>query len=169
MTITACYIFLALILAPVLITAGFDPMATHLFIMYCGMLSYITPPVAIAAFAAAGIAGTNPMKTGYSAMSIGLVLFLLPFAFIIDPQLILRGSSIIWSMEAIFSAGFGIWLFSSGLNRYMNGVGTLPWKIMPLPIIAGLLLLTPIWQFDLIGLVLGGMTFYLGRMMKGGK
>jgi TRAP transporter 4TM/12TM fusion protein len=169
MTVTACYIFLALVLAPVLIKAGCEPMATHLFILYCGMLSYITPPVAIAAFAAAGIAGSNPMKTGYTAMSIGLALFILPFAFIADPALILREASIIWSTQAIISAGIGIWLFGCGTSRYMNGVGTLPWRIIPLPIIAGLLLLTPIWQCDIAGLVLGGMTFYLGRIMKGGR
>jgi len=65
MTITACYVFLALILAPALVKGGLYPLAVHLFIMYWGMASYITPPVALSAFAGAGLAGSDPMKTGF--------------------------------------------------------------------------------------------------------
>ncbi|MBA7615256.1 hypothetical protein ES703_22534 [subsurface metagenome] len=81
MTVTACYIFLAIILAPGLIGVGLNPLAVHLFIMYCGMISYITPPVAIGAFAAAGLAGSAPMKTGFQAMRLGIVIYFIPFFF----------------------------------------------------------------------------------------
>ncbi|MGP1677747.1 MAG: TRAP transporter permease, partial [Burkholderiales bacterium] len=64
MTITACYIFLAIVLAPPLVAAGFDPVAVHLFMLYWGMVSFITPPVALAAFVAAGIAHARPMDVG---------------------------------------------------------------------------------------------------------
>src|SRR5690606_20233516 len=73
MTVTACYIFLAVILAPALIRAGLDPLAVHLFIMYWGMISFITPPVAIGAFVAAGLAKAPPMQTGFEAMRLGAV------------------------------------------------------------------------------------------------
>ena len=68
MTITACYVFLALILAPALVNSGLNPLAVHLYIMYWGMASYITPPVALSAFVAAGLAGADPMRTGFKAM-----------------------------------------------------------------------------------------------------
>jgi len=67
MTITACYIFLVIVLAPPLIAAGFHPTAVHLFMLYFGMVSFITPPVAIGAFAAAGLAGTSPMRVAFEA------------------------------------------------------------------------------------------------------
>src|SRR3546814_3461331 len=71
MTVTAAYVFLAIVLAPSLITAGLDPMAVHMFILYWGMLSFITPPVALGAFAAAAISGSDPMRAGFTAMRIG--------------------------------------------------------------------------------------------------
>ena len=75
MTVTAAYIFLAIVLAPALVRGGLDPMAVHLFILYWGMVSYITPPVALGAFAAATIAQANPMRTGFEAMRLGSVIY----------------------------------------------------------------------------------------------
>ena len=72
MTVSACYIFLAVVLGPALIDSGLDPVASHLFILYWGMLSYITPPVALAAVAAATIANASAMKTGFLAMRLGI-------------------------------------------------------------------------------------------------
>ena len=91
MTVTAAYIFLAIILAPALITGGLDPLAVHLFILYWGMLSFITPPVALGAFAAASIAGAKPMATGVRAMGLGASTYFIPFFFVLEPALILAG------------------------------------------------------------------------------
>src|SRR3546814_5754003 len=91
MTVTACYIFLAVILAPALIKAGLDPMGVHLFLMYWGMISFITPPVAIGAFVAAGLAKSSPMRTGVEAMRLGVVIYIIPFFFVFNPALLLRG------------------------------------------------------------------------------
>ena len=93
MTVTAAYIFLAIVLAPALIQSGLDPMAVHLFILYWGMLSFITPPVALGAFAAASVAGSKPIATGLAAMKLGGVIYLLPFLFVLQPPLILNGSA----------------------------------------------------------------------------
>ncbi|MCP3969965.1 MAG: TRAP transporter fused permease subunit, partial [Rhodobacteraceae bacterium] len=82
MTVTAAYIFLAISLAPALIKGGLDPMAVHLFILYWGMLSYITPPVALGAFAAATIAKARPMLTGLHAMRLGSIIYFIPFFFV---------------------------------------------------------------------------------------
>ncbi len=91
MTITACYIFLAIVLAPPLVAAGFDPVAVHLFMMYWGMVSFITPPVALASFVAAGISGAAPIKVGLQSMRLGSTMYFVPFFFVLNPALILRG------------------------------------------------------------------------------
>ncbi len=91
MTVTAAYIFLAIALAPALIKGGLDPMAVHMFIFYWGMLSYITPPVALGAFAAATVAGARPMRTGLEAMKLGTIIYFIPFFFALDPALIMKG------------------------------------------------------------------------------
>ena len=85
MTSTAAYIFLAILFAPALVEVGLNPMAVHMFIFYWGMLSFITPPVALGAFAAASIAKTSPMQTGFEAMRFGSVIYFIPFFFAFQP------------------------------------------------------------------------------------
>ena len=91
LTTTACYIFLAILVAPALEKLGLNKMAVHMFIFYWGMLSAITPPVAIASFAAAGIAGAPPMRTGWESMWVGSIIYFLPFFFVLNPALVLQG------------------------------------------------------------------------------
>ena len=91
LTTTACYIFLAILVAPALEKLGLNKMAVHMFIFYWGMLSSITPPVAIASFAAAGIAGSPAMKTGWESMWVGSIIYFIPFFFVLNPALVLQG------------------------------------------------------------------------------
>ena len=93
LTTTACYIFLAILVAPALEKLGLNRMAVHMFIFYWGMLSSITPPVAIASFAAAGIAGSPAMKTGWESMWVGSIIYFIPFFFVLNPALVLQGSN----------------------------------------------------------------------------
>ena len=90
MTVTAAYIFLAIALAPALIEGGLNPIAVHLFILYWGMLSFITPPVALGAFAAASISGSKSVETDLSAM-VGRCDLLYSFFFVLEPSLVLQG------------------------------------------------------------------------------
>jgi TRAP-type uncharacterized transport system fused permease subunit len=122
MTATACYIFLAVMLAPALIQVGLDPLAVHLYIFYWGMLSFITPPVALGAFAAASVAKTPPMKTGFEAMRIGSIIYFIPFFFVFDPALIMHGT---WDNILISTALaiFGVWMFAGGMQGYIVGIG----------------------------------------------
>ncbi len=92
MPTTAVYIILATLAAPALVKLGISPMAAHLFVFYFGCLSHITPPVALAAYAGASLAGAPPMKTGFAAWRIGLVGFIVPFMFVYGPALILEDS-----------------------------------------------------------------------------
>ena len=122
MTVTACYIFLAVILAPPLVKAGLDPLAVHLFIMYWGMVSFITPPVALATFAAASIARAAPFKVGFEAMRLGTVIYFVPFLFVLEPALILKGPLDVVILT-IASAFAGVFFIASGLQGYVIGGG----------------------------------------------
>ncbi len=124
MTITACYIFLAIVLAPPLVAAGFDPVAVHLFMMYWGMVSFITPPVAIASFVAAGIARAAPMAVGLQSVRLGSAMYFVPFFFVLNPALILRGSTLD-IVIVVGTAVLGIMLIASALEGYLLGVGAL--------------------------------------------
>jgi len=127
MTVTAAYIFLAIVLAPALVQSGLNPMSVHLFILYWGMLSFITPPVALGAFAAASVAGASAMKTGFRAMSLGSVIYFIPFFFVLDPALILAGSA--WEIvSATVAALLGVMLIAGALQGYLIGFGMLERK-----------------------------------------
>ncbi|MDP6413839.1 MAG: TRAP transporter fused permease subunit [Gammaproteobacteria bacterium] len=124
MTVTAAYVFLAIVLAPALIQGGLDPMSVHLFILYWGMLSFITPPVALGAFAAASIAGSSALATGFKAMRLGSIIYFIPFFFVLEPALIMSGS---WC-EILFATtkvGVGIVLIAGTLQSYLLRVGLL--------------------------------------------
>ena len=122
MTVTACYIFLAIVLAPALVQAGMNPLAVHLFIMYWGMVSFITPPVALGAFAAATIAGTGPIKAGIAAMRLGSVIYFVPFFFVMNPALIGQGST--GEVLLVLATAFpGVWLIASATQGYLAFFG----------------------------------------------
>lgn len=124
MTVTAAYIFLAIVLAPALVDAGLDPLASHMFIMYWGMLSFITPPVALAAFAAASVAQVPAMQAGLQAMRLGTIIYFIPFFFVFNPALLLQGSAPEIAIVLI-TALIGISLVSGALQGYMIGIGSL--------------------------------------------
>ena len=124
MTVTAAYIFLAILLAPALISTGMNPIAVHMFIFYWGMLSFITPPVALGAFAAASVAKSPPMATGLEAMRLGSVIYFIPFFFVLDPALVLVGQPA-QVIPALALAIIGIFIFSGAMQGYLYGVGNL--------------------------------------------
>jgi TRAP transporter 4TM/12TM fusion protein len=124
MTVTAAYIFLAIVLAPALVQGGLDPMSVHLFILYWGMLSFITPPVALGAFAAASIAGASALNTGFKAMQLGSVIYFIPFFFVLEPALIMQGSVLDIVLTTLVAA-MGITLIAGGLQAYLPVIGFL--------------------------------------------
>ena len=80
-------------------------MASHMFVLYFGMMSMITPPVALAAFAAASLAGTDPMKTGWTAVRFGWIAYIIPFLFVRAPSLLLEGSAAVGADRVVHRAG----------------------------------------------------------------
>ena len=125
LTVTACYIFLAIVLAPPLVKAGLDPLAIHMFVLYWGMVSFITPPVALAAFAAAPIAKTSQMRIGIQAMRLGTAIYVIPFCFALNPALLLRGDPLIVVASIVF-AFIGIGLAAAALQGYVLRLGQIP-------------------------------------------
>lgn len=125
MTITACYIFLAIVLAPPLIASGFNPLAVHLFMMYWGMVSFITPPVSLASFVAAGVAGARPVEVGFQSMRLGSAMYFVPFFFVLNPALILQGE-VADVIVVVVTAIVGIALIASALEGYMLKIGSMP-------------------------------------------
>ena len=142
MTVSACYIFLAIVLAPAIIEGGISPLAAHLYVLYWGVLSFITPPVAIAAITASSISNTSALKTGFLSMRLGSILFFLPILFVFDPSMLMQGTTI----NIIFSVSmaiFAIIIISAGFEGYMYIFGRLNKIYRILCFSSGLLILMP--------------------------
>ncbi len=152
------YLLLATLIAPSLIEVGISAMAAHLFILYFGMMSMITPPVAIAAFAAATLSGANAMKTGFEAMRFGWFAYLVPFIFVASPELLMEGDAVS-ILLTVLAACIGVWLVSIAIIGFlvqeMNAV------VRILFLITGLAFLIPEKAIgmgvpnDIVGIVLG--------------
>ena len=123
MTTTSVYVIVAILCVPALTKLGADLISAHFFVLYFGMLSNITPPVALAAYAGASIAGANPWRTGIEAFRIGLPAFLLPYAFVYVPQLLLRGSalSVIAAIVGSLAVAVGLAKIASVLGVALRG------------------------------------------------
>jgi TRAP transporter 4TM/12TM fusion protein len=122
MSAITVYVFLAIMLAPALVSAGLNEIAVHFFILYWGVLSYITPPVCVAVYPAAAIAGARPMRTGWAAARLGSVKYFVPIFFVLNPALILQGSA----SEVIYSvsmATIGVFFIASSFEGYLLGFG----------------------------------------------
>src|SRR5467141_848028 len=150
LTTTACYIFLAILVAPALEKLGLNRMAVHMFIFYWGMLSSITPPVAIASFAAAGIAGSPAMKTGWESMWVGSIIYFIPFFFVLNPALVLQGDSPYFAALGLMAlAAFGTLFICGGIQGYqafvgdLRSTGPLEWPLRVLLVIGGFVVATP--------------------------
>lgn len=163
MTVTACYVFLAVVLVPALVKIGFDPMASHLFVMFCGNLSYITPPVALGAIAASAISNTNPMATAFSAVKLGILLFILPFIFVINPAMILRGS-FVEIIQAMVTSIIGSILMAGALEGWIFRLGRLAIVHRVILFLCGLLVVYPEGSTDIVGLILAALILALIRL-----
>jgi TRAP-type uncharacterized transport system fused permease subunit len=121
------YVLLAVLVAPSLVELGFPPLAAHMFILYLGMMSMVTPPVAIGAFFAASLAGAEPMRTGFTAMRFGWTAYIVPFLFLFSPSLLLQGGDLVTTVIAVATAIAGVWIVSAGMIGYL----TRPLALLP--------------------------------------
>ena len=166
MPTTPAYIIMTSLLVPAIIKLGIIPPAAHMFAFYFAVLSAITPPVALAVFAAAGIAKADLWASGWAAVKIGAAGFIVPFMLIYEPALLMIGS---WPhiIGAFLTASSGILLFAGGLHGYFL-TATSVWQRVML-IVAGLLLIDPGWVTDIMGAVLAAIVIgaqYMARPRK---
>lgn len=157
MSISA-YIFLAVTLAPAIIALGeLNTLAVHLFILYYAMISMITPPVAMCAFVGAAVAGASPLKTAWTAMRLGIVLYFIPLFFLFKPALILEGP-ILESAYYFVLCLLGIAFLSWGLEGYLVRIGRINWWARAAIAIAGILIAFPEWKTTVLGAILAALT-----------
>jgi TRAP-type uncharacterized transport system fused permease subunit len=147
---TPAYITLATLMAPALIRLDVPPMAAHLFVIYWGLASFFTPPTCIAVFVTSSIANSKVWATGWEGVRLGIAAFLIPFAFVYNPGLLMRGGAD-EIVLAITTAAIGAALLAAGIRGYLFGLIN-PVQRLAL-FAAGLMLIAPGIQWPAIGLV----------------
>lgn len=162
-TTSAAYILTIILGGPVLVRLGVLPLAAHLFVFYYSCLSAITPPVALAAYAGAGIAGANPFSVGFMAMRLALIAYIVPYFFVFQPVLIWQGNffDILW---AFFTAILGCIALGSGLMGQL--LGPLGMVARFLLMAGGLALIKPGIYTDLFGMAVLGTISILQWIKK---
>jgi TRAP transporter 4TM/12TM fusion protein len=160
MPTTAAYIISSVLMAPALISIGVAPIAAHMFIIYFAILSMVTPPVALAAYAGAGIAGADAMRTGYLAWFLALSGFIVPYAFVMNTALLLQGS-LVETVRTGCIALAGSYFLARGLISKR-----IAWWMRGGFILAGILLIDPGWISDAVGMGLAGLCLLLSHVAE---
>ncbi|MEO7760859.1 MAG: TRAP transporter permease [Casimicrobiaceae bacterium] len=158
---TPAYIVMVSLLVPALIKLGAIPPAAHMFAFYFAILSAITPPVALAVFAAAGLARTSIWSTGWEAVRLAAPAYIIPFMFIYEPSLLLIGD---WftSATSLVSAVIGVICLSAGLQGYLLREAKWPERVVL--IAAAILLIKPGYVSDAIGVALLGLVYAMHKV-----
>ncbi len=156
---TATYIIMVTVAAPTLGLLGVEPIVAHFFVFYFGVLADITPPVAIAAYAAAGMAGADPFRTGNTAFRLALGKALVPFVFVFSPSLLLVVKTFSWSEFVLATAGcvLGIVFLSAAFSKFLL-TPTRTWERAALAIAALLLIAPEAWS-SALGLLVAAPVF----------
>jgi TRAP-type uncharacterized transport system fused permease subunit len=151
---TANYIIMVTVAAPTLVQLGVEPLVAHFFVFYYGVLADITPPVALAAYAAAGMAGSDPFKTGNMAFRLGMAKALVPFVFVFSPSLLIvaKGFTVYDFIVTFVGCVLGIVVLAAALSRYLL-VEMKRWEQL-VCLAAALLLIAPGLVVTLIGAAL---------------
>ena len=146
---TAAYLILASVVAPALVKMGLPVLGAHMFVFFYGCISTITPPVALASYVAAGLAGANANKVGWIAFKFGTVSFILPFMFVFGPSLLMEGTflEIIWTIAVSIA---GVFAVAASVVGYLKGVLSPPYRVLLLT--SGILLINEGLVTDMIGL-----------------
>ncbi|WP_420098449.1 TRAP transporter permease [Corynebacterium sp.] len=167
LTISAAYVFLAIVMAPAVTALGVEPIAAHLFIIYWASVSYITPPVGLAAFAAASISKASPMGTCVEAMKFGAVKYIVPFGFVLNPAIVAQGSATDIAGAAVASvvAVFAISAAFSGYLQFAEVRLNVVFRV--LLGIGGFLVFLPQWPVTLAGLAVVAATITAAKVVGG--
>ncbi|WP_211090474.1 TRAP transporter permease [Nesterenkonia sedimenti] len=157
------YIVTATMAAPALTELGVEPLVAHLFVFYFGLFANITPPVALAAFAASGISGGKPMATGGAAFKLASAGFVIPYIFVYSPDLLLRDVGFLDGVLVVGSAVVAILLLSTALEGHF--MEPMAWYLRPVIAVGAIMMLSPELLFDLIGLAMVALVLAV-QMIK---
>jgi TRAP transporter 4TM/12TM fusion protein len=164
---TANYIITSTIAAPALILLGVHPLAAHMFVFYFGIVADITPPVALAAYAGAGIAKSNPLKTGVTSTKLAIGAFLTPYIFVYNPSMLWVGTTWYSLIQTLVTSCSGMTAIGAAMIGFFYA--PMSWLERGLFFIGGLMMVHPGTVTDVIGLgLLGGCVFYQWRKKKAG-
>ncbi len=157
------YIILAVLLAPAMVQLGVDPIAAHLFILYLGTASMVTPPICIAAYAGAAIANASPIRTGFAAARFGVIAYIVPFLFIFFPGLLFKGSAGGITL-AVSTALLGCFVLSAALSGFLfNKFGPANRIILA---VAGIGLMIPVRSHTTLFINIAGAILAVFFIMK---
>lgn len=157
------YIITVTIAAPALIELGIRPLAAHLFCFYFAMFANITPPVALASFAAAGISGGNPMKTGIVSVKLALAGFIIPYMFVYNNQLLLIDTTFMQGIQVAITACVGVFLISAAVEGFLYTKVNMIVRVIML--IGAFLLIDSSLITDLLGIGTLIVTVFIQRML----
>jgi len=162
MPTTAAYAVAASVVAPGLIRLGIEPLVAHFFVFYFAVVSAITPPVALAAYAGAAIAGSKALPTSITAFKLGLAAFIVPFMFFYSPTLLMLGS---WPLivQSVITACLGVFLLSSAVQGWFFGRTNI--LLRGVLLVAALSMISGGWLTDLVGVGLGLALYAWQRKM----
>ena len=156
---TANFIVTSTMAAPALFLLGVPPMAAYMFVFYFGIAADLTPPVALAAYAGAGIAGSDPMKTGVTSFKLALAGFLVPYIYVYNPMLLFIDVEPFYMAQAICTALIGVFLLAMFTIGYFKA--HLAWYMRVLAFVGAICLLIPGTMSDLFGLVVLGVIYVM--------
>ena len=164
MPTTAAYAVAASVVAPGLIDIGIPQLTAHFFVFYFAVVSAITPPVALASYAAAGISGSNPMETSVTSFKIGIAAFIVPFMFFYNSALLMEGGGI-EILRAGATAVFGVFLLSSGVQGWFLGARTV-WFLRIGLMVAALFMIEGGLFTDLVGIGAAALVLFIQKILK---
>lgn len=161
---TANYVITSTIAAPAIILLGVPDLSAHLFVFYFGIIADITPPVALAAFAAAGVAGAEPFKTGVNSAKLAIAAFIIPYVFVLSPELLMIDTTWYELVWVILTSGLGMIAIGAAIIGYW--MRKMHWLERIVNIISGLLLIYPERISDITGLIIFVAMFTLQFIWK---
>ena len=151
------YIITATIAAPALVQLGIPEIVSHLFVFYFAMFANLTPPVALAAFAAAGLSGGDPMKTGVQSVKLALAGFIIPYMFVYNRELLLINTTLPVALRIAVTSTIGVLMIGIAVEGYVKK--KVPLILRAITLVGALLLITADVKQDLIGFIILGILF----------
>ncbi|MEO0745390.1 MAG: TRAP transporter large permease subunit, partial [Pseudomonadota bacterium] len=159
MPTTAAYAVAASVVAPGLIEIGITPLIAHFFVFYFAVVSAITPPVALAAYAGAAIAGSEPMRTSITSFKVGLAAFIVPFMFFYSPGLLMEAPWYI-SLRNLVTALVGVYMLAGAVQAWFIGPASPVIRVILL--VGAVCMISGDWRTDLLGICIAGLLTLRG-------